>query len=208
MSSLVVFRALWIEHGRHRNPLRGACQPGQHFDGCLNHSDESSPLSVPTITGGYARTHLGGLLASKPLRKPDWNPGAKIFLVPASDRARYSQKPWMCHHTRNRQGELPPISMTGDLFHQPCLVPWRTLLTATDNGWLLGTDTTWRQRPVFLPASDWRYYTTPTSGYHGKTLNLPSFAYVCHQTSKSENTHASSCCWVQVAVSHQFHGAP
>ena len=85
----------------------------------------------------------------------------------------------MFHHTRLVQGELPPNPLSIDRFHLPCLLPWRVLFLEAR----IGEDcrrttsrplTSCRQTGSSLLASHWRYFTTPTRRYHGRTFIRPS----------------------------------
>ena len=84
------------------------------------------------------------------------------------------------------QGELPPIHLNIDRFHEPCLLPWRTPLLPPKHGWLgqgqvrtvvpvprddhlpfLGS-------PVLPPSRLTGGIAKPTRRYHGRMLIHPS----------------------------------
>ena len=84
----------------------------------------------------------------------------------------------MCHHTWEptvlSRVSCRPSHMNFDRFHQPCLFTWAHSRVGED----CHPRTTWRPLTLraarlFLLASHWKIFATPTGRYHGRVVTSP-----------------------------------
>ena len=123
------------EGSSQRRSSNGPIRFPHHLFGDHDHGRQRSdrePQLFPALTLAWLYIEPSPCGRVRPARDPvDSDPGV-VFEDdphPRSDGGR-PLEPWVCHHTREptvlSRVSCRPFHLNIDLFHQPCLLPWRT----------------------------------------------------------------------------------